>query len=348
MTTHYLTDLMEPSDATAHGFKMLEPNGKPIPNRVCRICANYRAGGICDKAKHGVTSALEPADDKECFTPISGSPKVMVPEVNDTPVRERRAKTIARYQSKAAKEKREAEKKNAAGQRTKKVVRPADAAKPGPKIKPVLDHKVCVTCGRDLPLDSFPKSKQKDKKDGHCDQCTECRTARYASRSPYKTEEERKEARRRTNNACWHRKSDRMKAEREASEADGMRVCKCCGKSKPLEEFTRTRGGARMHTCKECMVEKWKRGGRNRWKGKAPMQVTLHPFPIPEETVKELVMLPKQAPQISSVDVVPVEQVQRTIDKARDKALALGLEKVAQCLAEAAQAMEGIAKELKQ
>lgn len=38
-----------------------------LPLRVCRDCRHYIPGGECPKAHLGVTSALQPADDKKCF-----------------------------------------------------------------------------------------------------------------------------------------------------------------------------------------------------------------------------------------------------------------------------------------
>lgn len=36
---------------------------------TCRHCIHYREGGRCWKNASGTTSALEPADDKKCFSP---------------------------------------------------------------------------------------------------------------------------------------------------------------------------------------------------------------------------------------------------------------------------------------
>ena len=320
MTTNHLTDLMEPTDAKQHSpFTMLVPNGKPLPKRICKQCVHYREGGECPHALHGVTSPLQDADDKRCFTPLDGSAKVAAPEVNDTPVlRERKLKRSERYQSKAAREKREAK-------------FPAD---------PTPTTRICQRCGRELPMEKFRKQHGDYDRIHTCNECIA--EARFGKRDPkpveihprsdkrvvaphphkYATEAERLEASRRVKREYFRRRRAKLKEKRIAEDAAtaeaGTRVCKVCGRELPLSEFAKTKGGGRRFTCRDCQHESFVAAGfKSHQKG-----------------------------AVSVKEVAKVEQVQRTIDKARDKALALGLEKVAQCLAEAAQAMEGVAKEL--
>ena len=314
MMTNSLTDLMDTTKNCEAGT-MLMPNTGEAPKRVCRMCTNYRAGGFCHHALRGVTSALEPADDKRCFAPLDPSAKVEAPEVNDTPVlRERRLKRAERYQSKAAREKREAK-------------YPAD---------PTPTTRICQRCGRELPLEKFRKQRGDYDRVHTCNDCIA--ESRYGKRDhkpvevppksakravaphphKYATEEERIEARRRVKREYNRKRQEALRAQQAKQAESGTRVCKVCGRELPLSEFAKTKGGGRRFTCRDCQHESFVAAGfKSHQKG-----------------------------AVSVKEVAKVEQVQRTIDKARDKALALGLEKVAQCLAEAAQAMEGVAKEL--
>ena len=312
MMTNSLTDLME-APKNCEAMTMLMPNTGEAPKRVCRMCAYYRAGGFCHHAVHGVTSALEPADDKRCFTPLDPSAKVEAPEVNDTPVlRERRLKRSEAYQSKAAREKREAK-------------YPAD---------PTPTTRICQRCGRELPLEKFRRQHGDYDRVHTCNDCiaAACHhtpkpvevppksAKRVVAPHPHKyaTEEERIEARRRVKREYNRKRQEALRAQQAQKAESGTRVCKVCGRELPLSEFAKTKGGGRRFTCRDCQHESFVAAGfKSHQKG-----------------------------AVSVKEVAKVEQVQRTIDKARDKALALGLEKVAQCLAEAAQAMEGVAKEL--
>lgn len=309
----YLHELQD-NAALPAGSTMLMPNCGELPRRVCRMCANYREGGICAEASRGTTSALEPADDKRCFTPFDPSAKVEAPEVNDTPVlRERRLKRSERYQSKAAREKREAK-------------HPAD---------PTPTTRICQRCGRELPLEKFRKQHGGER----IHTCNDCiAESRYGKRDhkpvevpkmtakrfiaphphKYATEAERLEARRRVKREYYRKRQEALRAQQAEQEESGTRVCKVCGRELPLSEFAKTKGGGRRYTCRDCQHEGFSAAGsKSHQKG-----------------------------AVSVKEVAKVEQVQRTIDKARDKALALGLETVAKCLAEAAQAMDGVAKEL--
>ena len=314
----YLHDLQDNAKTPASGA-MLMPNCGELPRRVCRMCANYREGGICAEASRGTTSALEPADDKRCFTPLDPSAKVEAPEVNDTPVlRERRLKRSERYQSKAAREKREEQANK----------QPAD---------PTPTTRICVRCGRELPLERFRHQRGQYDRIHTCSDCiAESRfgkrdhkpvevppksAKRVVAPHPHKyaTDEERMEARRRVKREYNQRRQAEKRAKDSAAETNnGTRICKVCGRELPLYEFAKTKGGGRRYTCRDCQHEGFvAAGSKSHQKG-----------------------------AVSVKEVAKVEQVQRTIDKARDKALALGPETVAKCLAEAAQAMEGVAKEL--
>ena len=312
----YLHDLQDNAKNPASGA-MLMSNCGPMPKRTCRKCANYREGGLCAEAPRGTTSALEPADDKRCFTPLDPSAKVDAPEVNDTPVlRERRLKRSERYQSKAAREKREEQASK----------QPAD---------PTPTTRICQRCGRVLPLEKFRRQHGGER----IHTCNDCiAESRYGKRDhkpvevpkmtakrviaphphKYATEAERLEARRRVKREYKRKRQEALRAQQAEQVESGTRVCKVCGRELPLSEFAKTKGGGRRYTCRDCQHEGFAAAG---YKSHQPGAVS----------VKE---------------VAKVEQVQRTIDKARDKALALGLETVAKCLAEAAQAMEGVAKEL--
>lgn len=363
----YLHDLQDNAKNPASGA-MLMPNCGELPRRVCRMCANYREGGICAEATRGTTSALEPADDKRCFTPFDPSAKVEAPEVNDTP--EVRHAAERRRETKA-----EANAPKAVCKEAVIVAKKEDAPKEKEadgRRKPIPTHKVCVTCGRDLPLDAFPASASKYSRDGHRNQCIECRDAFYEKHRIHRTPEEKK-AKRAESDRKYYEKVKAKRAEADApNDADGVRVCQRCGRTLPLEEFQVNKRGTRFHACRECMHEAHVKGGSTGGSGrpKKPRltytqqlaQGASQEQPVTDRRKKYATEEERRAARLASkresnkrryermkaavAEQTKVEQVQRTIDKARDKALALGLEKVAQCLAEAAQAMEGVAKEL--
>lgn len=368
----YLHDLQDNAKNPASGA-MLMPNCGPMPKRTCRKCANYREGGLCAEAPRGTTSALEPADDKRCFTPLDPSAKVDAPEVNDTPVlRERRLKRSERYQSKAAREKREEQaskqpadptpttricqrcgrelplekfRKQHGGDRIhtcndciaesrfgKRDHKPAEAPKmsaepavaPRPhkyaaeadgRRKPIPTRKVCVTCGRDLPLDAFPVSASKYSRDGHRNQCIECRDAFYERHRIHRTPEEKK-AKRAESDRKYYDKVKARRAEADApNDADGVRVCQRCGRTLPLDEFQVNARGTRFHACRECMSEARSKGGKTGGRRR----------------------------KAAESGQAQAEQAMTSIEQARDKALALGLDKVARCLGEAAEAFAELA-----
>ena len=247
-STQTLSDLMEvrttrPSDT------ILMPNSKPLPKRKCNQCANYRDGGICTVALHGVTSPLQDADDKKCFRPKESPIEVQ----HSSTISEKRKVTPVEQPKKVEPTvvPPEPERRDT-GETTAPQTEKREEKKCGPKPKPMPTHKICTHCGRNLPLAAFDKSKNKDKRDGHYDQCRDCRSAMYESRRRYSTEEERKEAQRRINRTCYLRRMERLRKERGLSDADTERRCKVCGEVKPIDQYRLIRGGRRMWTCKDC------------------------------------------------------------------------------------------------
>lgn len=309
----YLHELQDNAKNPASG-SMLMPNCGELPLRTCRMCDNYREGGICSAVSRGTTSALEPADDKRCFVPRGAAPKAQ-PAINDTPAARR-----------AAERRRETK---AEAPAPKSVSKEADAPKEKKadgRHKPIPTHKVCVTCGRDLPLDAFPASASKYSRDGHRNQCIECRDAFYERRRIHRTPEEKK-AKRAESDRKYYEKVKAKRAESEATNcAGGVRVCQRCGRSLPLEEFPVNKRGTRFHACRECMREARSKGGRTGGSGRPKKPRLTCAQPIAQATSQE-----------------QVEQAQTSIARAHDNALALGLDKVARCLAEAAEAMAELA-----
>ena len=247
-STQTLSDLMEVR-TTRPSDPMLMPNCKPLPKRICKQCGNYREGGICTVALHGVTSPLQDADDKRCFRE-----KEQKAEVQHRPtISEKRKETPVEQPKKVETTvvPPEPERRDT-GETTAPQTEKRERKKCGPKLKPMPTHKICIHCGRNLPLAAFDKSKNKDKRDGHYDQCRDCRSAMYESRRRYATEEERKEAQRRINRTCYQRKMERVRKERGLSDADTERRCKVCGEVKPIDQYRLIRGGRRLCTCNDC------------------------------------------------------------------------------------------------
>lgn len=396
----YLHELQDNAKNPA-GSTMLMPNCGELPRRVCRMCENYSEGGVCAEASRGTTSALEPADDKRCFVPRGTDAKENL-DINDTPevrhaAERRRAKepvthkvcvTCGRdlpldafepsrseravggvvnqcrecHERQHAKQLQEARKK-AAEKRAEKRREPA----------PIPTHKVCVTCGRDLPLEAFPVSASKYSKDGRRNQCRECRAAFYESRRIHRTPEEKK-AKRAESNRKYYEKVKAKRAEADPhNDAAGLRVCRRCGRILPLEEFPVNERGTRFHACRECMHDAHVKGGTTGGSGmpKKPrltytQQLALKGTkeqPVADRRKKYATDEERRSARLASkresnrrryermkeaaAKHAQVEQVQTSITLAHNNALALGLDKVARCLAEAAEAMVQLANIMK-
>ena len=388
----YLHELQDDAKNPASGAT-LTPNCGELPRRVCRMCDNYREGGICAEAFRGTTSALEPADDKRCFVPRGTDAKAK-PDINDTPevrhaAERRRVKepvthkvcvTCGRDLPLDAFEPSRSER--AVGgvvnqcrechERQLQEARQTAAEKRAEKRRepaPIPTHKVCVTCGRDLPMEDFPVSASKYSKDGRRNQCRECRAAFYEKRRIHRTPEEKK-AKRAESDRKYYERVKAKRAEADAlNDADGLRVCQRCGRTLPLEEFPVNKRGTRFHACRECMHEARSKGRTTGGSGrpKKPRltytqqlaQGASQEQPVTDSRKKYATEEERRAARLASkresnkrryermkaavAEQAQAEQVRTSIDKAHNNALALGLDKVARCLAEAAEAMAELA-----
>lgn len=134
--------------------------------------------------------------------------------------------------------------------------------------KRTVEGRVCRFCGRFLPITYFPLKAGKTY--NRYKVCRDCRKLGHSclrkekepklERRTYATEEERQAAHKEYQRAWREKNADKVREARRSwyykkkgEAVPATRVCRCCGRELPVDEFT-DKNGRRTHTskCREC------------------------------------------------------------------------------------------------